>query len=88
LTDRLVASINDYYFLTFQNTEIQSKTLNNVLSFVFHYFVEDNVSIAASYTWNYADSKNYSNIMAESENNYNNVSIGINYYIDRGIIVH
>jgi hypothetical protein len=85
LTDRLIATVNNNFSLSFQNSDIQGKVLSNNLSFMLRYFVEDNLSLTAGYQWNYTDTKSPNYVW---ENNYNNhyVSIGFTYYIDRGLI--
>ena len=85
LTDRIVAAINNNFALSFQNADVQGKTLSNILNLVLRYFVEDNLSLTATYTWNYTDSKSIY-YMWENEGNNHYVSVGFTYYIDRGLI--
>ncbi len=85
LTDRLVASLNDGFGLTFQNMGIQGKDLSNQLNLGFNYFVEDNMSLSASYSWTYNDDKYISYYAHESVNN-NSVNVGLTYYLQRGFL--
>jgi hypothetical protein len=85
LTDRLFATLHNNFTLGFQNANLQGKSLSNDLSFVLHCFVEDNLALVASYTWDYSDNKNI-NYTWENEGNNHYVSIGFTYYIDRAMI--
>lgn len=86
LTDRLFATLHNSFNITFQNANAQGKSLFNDLSFVLHCFVEDNLALVASYTWDYTDSKHIYNYTWENEGNNHFVSLGFTYYIDRAMI--
>ena len=53
LTDRLVTSINNAFNLQLQNESGQYKEIQNYLDVVMNYFVEDDLSLSASYSWDY-----------------------------------
>jgi len=85
ITDRVFATVHNNLSITFQNSEVPGRILNNDLIFVLHIFVEDNLSLAASYTWDYTDTR-YTSYAWENEGNNHYVSIGFTYYIDRALI--
>ena len=76
------------FYLNFFNANKRGKAFSDNLSCILHYFVEDNVAITAAYTWSYLYNRNGVNLdyVWEDNNNYNNLSIGFTYYIDRGLI--
>ncbi len=83
LTDRIVTSITDNFNLSFENRESQNKSLRNELYLNVNYFIEDQLSLNASYNLYYREVKypGQKNI-----NNNNNISLGFTYYIDRAFI--
>jgi hypothetical protein len=85
LTDRIIASIDNAFGLTFQNTGAQERNLSNDLNLRLNYFVEDNLSLTGSYTWNYTDSK-YVTLPDRETQNYNYVQVGFTYYLERGFL--
>jgi hypothetical protein len=85
ITDRIFATIHNNFSLTFQNSNVQGRILTNDVTFVLHFFVEDNLSLAALYTWDYTDTR-YTNFAWENEGINHYVSIGFTYYIDRALI--
>lgn len=86
LTDRIVASVSNSLNVIFQNMGLQSKNLVNNLDASLNYFVEDNVSLSASYSLDYDDVKNpqVSPIHTTAIDNY--IIIGVTYYINRGFL--
>jgi hypothetical protein len=87
LTDRFVLSCKNTLSLLFvnqKNPETQLKILNNNLSLSLDYFIEDMVSLNATYSLQYSEEKYQSN---KSTNNINNILIGITYYLNRGFIL-
>ncbi|MCL4540092.1 MAG: hypothetical protein M1378_10945 [Bacteroidetes bacterium] len=88
LTDRMVTSVSESFDLTFQNAGVQKKYLSNNSNLAVNYFVEDNVSFTASYSWSYYDNKNqnYSGFHGVINESY--VRFGLTYYIDRGLMLN
>lgn len=84
ITDRLVASINNSFSLLFQNANYGTKDLSNSLSLTGNYFIEDNLSLNASYQWHYSDMRYYS--LQSNTLNYNSVNLGFTYYFERGFL--
>jgi hypothetical protein len=85
LTDRIVVSLSDIFGLTFQNMGVQGKDLSNDLNFNLNYFVEDNMSLTATYSWTYNDDK-YINYYAHEARNDHSINIGFTYYLQRGFL--
>ncbi len=85
LTDRIVTSIYNTFGLNFYNQEPQAKRLSNELSFQLNYFVEDNLSLTGSYTWNYTASK-YMSLPDRETQDHNSIQIGFTYYFERGLL--
>lgn len=85
LTDRLVTSISNAFNLQFQNAFGQYKEIQNFLDVVMNYFVEDDLSLSASYSWDYNYYRYQSNPIAQA-NISNYVHVGLTYYINRGFI--
>lgn len=83
LTDRVVTSITDNFNLSYENRESQSRSLHNELNLNVDYFIEDQLSLNASYNLYYSEGK-YTG--QKKINNNNNVSLGLTYYIDRAFI--
>ncbi|MDP4176325.1 MAG: hypothetical protein Q8933_20255, partial [Bacteroidota bacterium] len=86
LTDRIVASAEENFSLSFYNSDLQEKSLYNSVSLGLNYFIEDNVLLKASYNWRYSDDKHISGINNFQWNSNNYVNLGITYYFDRGIL--
>jgi hypothetical protein len=84
LTDRMVASLDDIFGLTFQNMGTQGKQLSNDLNFSLSYFVEDNVSLSVSYSWSYDDYRHITYTLQTENDNY--VQVGFTYYLQRGFL--
>jgi len=83
LTDRIVTSITDNFNLSFENRESQNKILRNDLNLNVNYFIEDQISLNASYNLYYNEGK-YTG--QKNITNNNNVTFGFTYYIDRAFI--
>ena len=86
LTDRLVAAFDESFSLTFQNSSVQQKILSNQLSLSLNYFIEDNLSFNAFYTWYYIRYKDYILVFPESSNQHQ-ISAGFTYYFNRAIMI-
>jgi hypothetical protein len=86
LTDRLTASLNNALNVHFINYDKQSKFLTNILDFTLRYFIEDNLSLNASYEWNYRVNKEprYENYTY----NTHTINIGFSYYFDKGFLIN
>ena len=55
------------------------------------YFVEDNVTFQISYSWNYSNQRSENLPFFDHItyiNNGSNVSFGLTYYIDRGLMLN
>jgi len=85
LTDRLVISLEDTFYILFQNTNEEYRNVGNTLGLTANYFVEDNLSLYATYNWDYNDSKYFSTTIYNSQN-HNSLSIGFTYYFERGFL--
>lgn len=90
LTDRLVTSINESFAATLQNSNQQQRLIQNDFGVAVNYFVEDNVSFAASYFWDYSTQR--VNGFAGSDHidnigNSSSVNFGLTYYMSRGMIL-
>ncbi len=86
LTDRLVVSANEGFDVLFANASAQRKTLTDNLNVAANYFVEDNISLSGSYSWNYVDNKNLNYVGYDGTQNNNSVQVGVTYYIQRGFL--
>ena len=91
LTDRLVTSINESFGLTFQDRNEQQRYITNNASLLINYFVEDNVYLIASYSWYYSNQRipnfaGFDHVTNISNTGY--VSLGVSYYIDRGLMLN
>ncbi len=84
LTDRIVASAQNSFTLTFLNANGQNKIIGNYLNLSAHYFIENNLDLNLLYSWNYYESE-IANAAVNSLND-NRLQIGFTYYIDRGFI--
>ena len=84
ITDRLVTSINDSFSLLFLNGKTGYRSLADDLSINTNYFIEDNLSLNASYLWSYLRGTNYSSL--EDNSIINIVNIGFTYYFERGFL--
>ena len=85
LTDRIVLSAYDDFNLQFINMAPKARSLSDNLGASINYFVEDHVSLSASYSWNYFDNDYYM-APVHGETVDNSVNIGVTYYINRGFI--
>ena len=85
LTDRIVTSIGNTFTLIFIEYSNQQKLLTNILNFSLRYFIEDNLSLNATYSWQHTDYKYYTNYYSDT-NNYHYVNIGFTYYLQRGFL--
>lgn len=85
LTDRIVVSSFDLFGLTFQNMGFQGRDLSNSLNLQLNYFVEDNLSLAVSYSWDYNDYKNRYGFPHQTQTD-NDIQIGFTYYLERGFL--
>ncbi|RJP67416.1 MAG: hypothetical protein C4539_10195 [Ignavibacteriales bacterium] len=83
LTDRIVTSATDNLSLSFKNHARQDKSLSNTINLNVNYFIEDHLSLTASYSFYYNEGK-YSE--QKTVNNENYVSLGLTYFIDRAFI--
>ncbi len=86
LTDRLVFSLDEALKLAFNNSTNSNRNLQNAVNAAATYFVEDNISLTASYSWNYSDYEAYSywgNIT-----NVSHVVVALTYYVDRGLMLN
>jgi hypothetical protein len=87
ITDRIVATINNSFSCTFLNSNNQGKTLTNNFNLGINYFIEDHISLNASYQWNYNDSRyNEETNFSKLTEIKNYISIGFTYYINRGFL--
>jgi hypothetical protein len=92
ITDKIVTSVSDAFNCAFQNNSasyysIDSKTLTNNFSLSINYFIEDNLSLNASYMWNYNDSRtNDESLTGKFAESTNNIVVGFTYYINRGFL--
>ncbi len=86
LTDRVVTSAGESFDLMFQNSGTHGRNLSNTASLGLDYFVEDNVSLGASYSWNYLDNNGMDGSPAHFRNIYNQLNVNVTYYIDRGFM--
>lgn len=85
MTDRLVFTAYDDFSVDFVNMGIHRKGLTDVVGASFNYFVEDHVSLSASYTLDYFNNTN--NVApVHGETVDNSLSVGLTYYIDRGFM--
>lgn len=85
LTDRVVLGAYDDFNLQFYDASVQEKGLSDIFGASVNYFVEDHVSLSASYSWDYFDNKNMA-VPVHSETVDNSLSIGLTYYINRGFL--
>lgn len=85
LTDKIVTSIFNAFGLNFYNEATQAKNLSNDLSLQLNYFVEDNLSLTGSYTWNYTVTKHLALPDRETQD-HNSIQIGFTYYFERGLL--
>jgi hypothetical protein len=85
LTDRIVLSAYEVFSLEYINMAVQARSLSDNIGTSVNYFIEDKVSLSASYSWNYFDNKNYV-APVHGETIDNSVKIGVTYYINRGLI--
>ena len=92
ITDKIVTSVSDAFNCAFQNNSASyysndSKTIYNNFSLSINYFIEDNLSLNASYMWNYNDSRtNDETITNKYAESTNNIVVGFTYYINRGFL--
>jgi hypothetical protein len=84
LTDRLVASVNNTFYLLFGNYVVQQKLLSNYFNINMKYFVEDNLSLNIDYNWTYSDSKGPYYSSDRNIINTHSINIGFSYYIETG----
>ena len=86
LTDRLVTSLNNSFGLIFQNGNYRNKYLTNDLQLSLNYFMEDNLSLNASYEWSYSDARTFTTTVL-SNRSINTINAGFTFYIDRGMLI-
>ncbi len=91
LTDRLVTSANDVFSMTFWNSNQPQRYITNAAKLSVIYFVEDYLYLTASYSLNYGNMRNqnfagYDYVTNASTTSY--VSLGLSYYIDRGLLLN
>jgi hypothetical protein len=85
LTDRIVTSLTNAFNLQFMNYNKQEKLLSNIINFSLRYFIEDNLSLNASYGWDYhVDKTNYYENTTENEHSIN---LGFTYYFEKGFLM-
>lgn len=87
LTDRLLISSIDQFDLSFYNSAVQEKTLNNQFSIGLNYFIEDNISLNANYSWYYEVNKRYVNPGQKIDTNSHNINIGFTYYFNKALVI-
>lgn len=86
LTDRLVASLKDGFSWNYQKGDNFYRYLENDMNLSFNYFIEDDISLNATYQWSYLDARTI--FMSNIDNHStNSVSVGLTYYIDRGMLI-
>jgi hypothetical protein len=85
LTDRLVASLNNIFNLQFINYDRQEKYLTNNLGLDLKYFIEDNLSLNATYEWDYVVNK--PNYYQNQTNNNHSINLGFTYYFEKGFLI-
>lgn len=88
LTDRLVASVNNTFYLLFGNYVVQQKLLSNYFNINMKYFVEDNLSLNVDYNWTYSDSKGPYESSTQNTVNTHSINIGFSYYIETGPLIN
>ncbi len=86
LTDRLLISSTEQFDLTFYNSTIQGKNLSNQLSIGINYFIEDNLTLNANYSWYYSVYKNSIYSDQQMNTNSHNLNIGFTYYFSKALI--
>lgn len=84
LTDRFIFTAHHKLGLQFDNMNTQIRWVNAYVVLSGSYFVEDNISLTASYELRYDDST-YSDFQRWTGID-NKLNIGITYYFDRGIL--
>lgn len=87
LTDRIVVSASNYFDEIFQNSSMHGRNLSDQTTISMNYFVEDNISMNGSYSLNYYDSKDLSSTQSHTRQITNYLSVGLTYYIDRGLML-
>lgn len=85
LTDRLVTIVDNEFTLSFSNARQQGRNLANTFRAAVSYFVEDQLSLTGSYRWNFIDTK-YALSAGHDERIFNDVQVGLTYYVWRGFI--
>jgi hypothetical protein len=85
LTDRIVLAAYDDFGLLFINMADKARSLSDNLGASINYFVEDHISLSASYSWDYFDNENYM-APVHGETIDNSLNVGVTYYINRGFI--
>ncbi len=85
LTDRIVLAAYDDFGLLFINMADKARSLSDNLGASINYFVEDHISLSASYSWDYFDNENYM-APVRGETIDNSLNVGVTYYINRGFI--
>ena len=88
LTDMIVVSAENSFDVLFQNGNGQGRLLTDDTNVQLNYFVEDNISLSGQYSLNYSDMKPVGVLTNRTREIDNRVSIGMIYYIDRGMILH
>ncbi len=85
ITDKFVTSVSNTIHILFFNSGMQTKQLTNTLNLALRYFIEDHMSLNASYSWQYLINKYYSqNYIATNKSNV--LNIGFTYYLERGFL--
>ncbi len=87
LTDRFVISVSNDFSASFYNQKYgqsQRKIMSNEASLSLNYFIEDQIAVNATYSYNY-----YGLSIADykTTTSSNDIQIGINYYFNRGFII-
>lgn len=84
-TDRIVISGVDNLALSLMHMKVQGKGVSDNPGATASYFVQDHVSLYASYSWTYFDHRNnFAPVHGGTMDN--SVSIGLTYYINRGFM--
>ena len=84
----VIVSAGSSFDVLFQNGNGQGRLLTDDTNVQLNYFVEDNISLSGQYSLNYSDMKPVGVLTNRTREIDNRVSIGMIYYIDRGMILH
>ncbi|MGE5499980.1 MAG: hypothetical protein ACM3Q2_18040 [Syntrophothermus sp.] len=91
LTDRFLFTASDNASYTIQNTFAEKSGFSNDLSLSFNYFVEDNISLNARYSWFFTENKYKTTTPQQDLNFFNNLTsthsvwMGITYILQNSL---